>query len=135
LNTASSTNTGEAAIISRSNQILITKTIAKTNKGINNTKAKNNFIIKSKKSQTILLHEAGSAKSEKFNKELYIVIKGPTNHLDFSKIFVNVYFILLFSETFLKKASSFVKNQYHVQDSLSLLESTGIILHSSISQR
>jgi hypothetical protein len=107
LKTASNAKTGDAAITIHNIQILTIKTIAKTNKGTNNTIAKNNFIIRSKKSQTTLYHGAGSAKSEKFNKELYIVINGHTNHLDFSKIFVNVYFILLSSEILSKNGSSF----------------------------
>jgi hypothetical protein len=113
LKTATNTNTGDAAIISRNIHILTIRTIAKTTKGINKIAAKNIFIIKSKKSQTTDSHGAAPAKSEKFSIELYIVINGHTNHLDFSKTFVSVNFVVLESPAFLKKASSFFNIQYH----------------------
>jgi hypothetical protein len=132
LKTASNTSIGEAAITSRNSHILTIRTIASTTNGINKTRAKNNFIIKSKKSQAIDSPGAALAKSEKFSIELYIVIKGHTNHLDFSKIFVNVNFVLLVSPAVLKRASSFFRIQYHrfLQLSLKAEKSTGIILQS-----
>jgi hypothetical protein len=84
LNTANSTIIGDAAITIHNIQILAIKTIAKATKGKNSTIAKNNLIINSKKSDNTESPGAGEVIVEKSNKDEYIVMNGPTNHLDLS---------------------------------------------------
>jgi|GEM_PF-4497392 len=101
---------GDMAIANQSIHILTINTRAKVNKGKNKTTAKATFINNKKKlAKRSVALSGSSANVVKSNKEEYMVIKGHTNHLDFSSKLSTVN--CTSSLTSLKNGSSLPKAQ------------------------